>query len=84
MLSTPAISAGSGPILLDRVMCTGVETRLWDCVFDDIDNNNCVHSQDAGVRCTAGKNRRLSSTELWCIHVIHSVCRGCCETCRWK
>lgn len=54
MLTVPTISAGSGPILLDRVMCTGVETRLWDCVLNGIDNNSCVHSQDAGVRCVAG------------------------------
>ena len=40
---------GTGPILLDDVMCTGNERRLVDCPF--ISNHNCMHSEDAGVVC---------------------------------
>ena len=61
MLTVPTIPVGSGPILLDRVMCTGEETRLWDCVFTGPELNNCVHSQDAGVQCVAGIILRVAA-----------------------
>ena len=40
---------GSGPIHLDDVACTGSEGRLVDCTYTVIDN--CLHIEDAGVRC---------------------------------
>ena len=40
---------GSGPIHLDDVRCTGSERRLVDCTYTAIDN--CIHFEDAGVRC---------------------------------
>ena len=39
----------SGLIHLDDVQCTGRELTLLECAF--IDNHNCLHSEDAGVRC---------------------------------
>ena len=41
---------GTGPILRDRVSCTGQEARLRDCTFytPDIYDN---HFEDAGVQC---------------------------------
>jgi len=30
-------------------MCTGSETTLFDCTFDD--TPNCNHREDAGVQC---------------------------------
>ena len=45
---------GSGPILLDNLMCTEDESEasLLDCVApEDIGVHNCEHSEDAGVRC---------------------------------
>ena len=42
---------GSGEILLDNVRCTGSESRLIDCLANALGNHNCVHSEDAGVRC---------------------------------
>ena len=41
--------AGSGPINLDDVQCTGNETNLLNCQFNP--NHNCVHFEDAGVMC---------------------------------
>ena len=46
---------GTGSILLDNVNCLGSETNLLKCsrggrntrLFD----NNCDHSEDAGVKC---------------------------------
>ena len=42
--------AGSGPIVMDDVICTTTESRLIDCRANF--NHNCVHSEDASVRCT--------------------------------
>ena len=42
---------GSGPILLDDVDCVGNEAALIHCSARPIKEHNCVHSEDAGVRC---------------------------------
>ena len=42
---------GSGSIHLDDLNCTGHESRLIDCPHSGIGVHNCVHSEDAGVRC---------------------------------
>ena len=41
--------AGSGPINLDDVQCTGNENSVLNCTFNP--NHNCVHFEDAGVMC---------------------------------
>ena len=41
---------GTGPILMDNVACTSVETGLINCTFDN-HTSDCSHSEDAGVRC---------------------------------
>ena len=38
-------------IAIDQVVCSGNETRLIQCSYAT--NNNCTHSEDAGVRCFA-------------------------------
>ena len=38
------------PIFLDDVACTGLESRLVDCPYDN-NTADCSHSQDAGTRC---------------------------------
>ena len=40
---------GSGEIVFDDVMCAGNEIALTTCPLSRI--HNCVHSEDAGVRC---------------------------------
>ena len=41
---------GTGPIVLDDVRCAGTEDRLVDCPYDP-STVDCVHSEDASVRC---------------------------------
>ena len=50
-VSFAAFGAGTGSIWLDNVQCVGTETRLIDCPANAIGSHNCVHSEDAGVRC---------------------------------
>ena len=42
---------GRGPIFLDEVRCVGTESRLDDCSTIPIGSHDCLHSEDAGVRC---------------------------------
>ena len=43
---------GTGPIFLDQLGCSGMESSLIDCNrFAGLGLHTCDHSQDAGVRC---------------------------------
>lgn len=55
---------GSGPILLDRLGCTGTEARLDDCSSSS--PTACTHSNDVSVDCRdPGKTFR--------VHVISGI-----------
>ena len=41
---------GTGPIHIDNVACRGTESALVQCRYLTVDN--CVHADDAGVRCS--------------------------------
>ena len=43
--------AGTGPIYLEDVACSGSETSLLQCSSDPLLSGGCSHSQDAGVEC---------------------------------
>jgi len=49
--SNAAFGQGAGPIVMDNVNCRGDESRLLDCTATL--SHNCVHNEDAGVRCLA-------------------------------
>ena len=42
---------GTGSIWLDNVNCAGTEARLATCPANPIGSHNCIHAEDAGVRC---------------------------------
>ncbi|XP_041453649.1 deleted in malignant brain tumors 1 protein-like [Lytechinus variegatus] len=42
---------GSGQIWLDDLSCSGLEGDIEDCHHGGWGSHNCVHSEDAGVRC---------------------------------
>ena len=50
-LALSLVNDGSGQIWLDNVQCAGSESRLIDCPANELGENNCRHSEDAGVRC---------------------------------
>ena len=46
--------AGTGPIHLDDVRCSGNEETLQECLHNGLGFHNCQHSNDASVSCTNG------------------------------
>ena len=51
-VSNAQFGQGTGSIVLDNVNCVGTETMLLSCSHNGINNHNCAHSEDAGVRCS--------------------------------
>ncbi|XP_060592415.1 neurotrypsin-like [Ruditapes philippinarum] len=43
--------AGTLPILLDNVGCTGNETSLYQCPHSDLRSHDCSHTEDVGIVC---------------------------------
>ncbi|MBI3785034.1 MAG: scavenger receptor cysteine-rich domain-containing protein [Deltaproteobacteria bacterium] len=55
---------GVDPIWMDGMSCTGAEARLVDCPFDGFGNNNCAHTEDAGVVCRGNPAPTVSGGRL--------------------
>ena len=50
-LTGSSVPDGSGTIWLDDVRCSGYETHILNCPRNAVGSHNCVHHEDAGVRC---------------------------------
>ena len=50
-LTRSSVVDGTGQIVLDNLRCRNTESRLVDCPHNGLGVHNCVHSDDAGVRC---------------------------------
>jgi len=48
--STPN-AAAIDPIFFDNVQCVGTEAMLVDCLANALGDNDCTHTEDAGVAC---------------------------------
>ncbi|KAL5005654.1 hypothetical protein ScPMuIL_016812 [Solemya velum] len=48
---TAMYGEGSGPIFFDEVNCTGTELDILQCPHESGLDNNCDHTEDAGIKC---------------------------------
>ncbi len=64
--------AGSGPILLSYLGCSGEEPNLLSCSHSGIGVHHCSHTEDAGVRCSglAATGIDIYSSSLLGLHLI--------------
>ena len=64
-IGSAGFGQGSGPIWLNSVACTGNETTLDSCGHLGVGiTSNCLHKNDAGVRCYGGT---IAGTVIICL-----------------
>uniref|UniRef100_A0A3Q4HSU6 SRCR domain-containing protein n=1 Tax=Neolamprologus brichardi TaxID=32507 RepID=A0A3Q4HSU6_NEOBR len=73
--------AGTGQIWLDNVGCSGNESSLIECKYNQFGTNNCGHQQDAGVICSdlirlagSGLTRCSGRVEVYHNNSFGTVC----------
>ncbi|CAN0287964.1 unnamed protein product [Rangifer tarandus platyrhynchus] len=68
--------AGSGPIWLNNLNCTGNESHVWKCPSRGWGQHDCRHKQDAGVICSGGKQLRLVDGDSSCTGRVEILDQG--------
>ncbi|XP_073250639.1 uncharacterized protein [Porites lutea] len=63
---------GSGPIWIDDVACSGNESHIYDCRHRGWGNNNCTHSRDASLQCSANIRLVNGSVNYGRVEVYHN------------
>jgi len=56
-----AYGAGSGPIWLDNVRCTGWEPHVTECQHFGWGRHNCQHSEDVSISCIADSTEAVAA-----------------------
>ncbi|KAL3887262.1 hypothetical protein ACJMK2_027206 [Sinanodonta woodiana] len=56
---------GTGPVWLDSVRCTGIESDISRCSLPGWGNGTCQHGGDAGVQCSPTKVRLVQGLGPW-------------------
>ena len=67
---------GSGQIGLNDVNCTGTEGTIKNCLHSGWGIKDCTHSEDAGVRCIAGK-MFCNNTHMFCCVLFYVFSSSC-------
>ncbi|KAL9986144.1 hypothetical protein ACROYT_G000235 [Oculina patagonica] len=83
--SSARYGQGTGKIWMDDTQCTGNERRLQDCRFHHggFGNNNCGHSEDAGVKCSGPDlSTRCVSDCGDGFYDDKDTCKRCQDTCK--
>ena len=78
--SNALFGAGSGPIYLTDVSCSGSETSLLQCNSDPILSSGCTHLEDAGVKCEGLARGSLSQD---CVIVLIDFSFICSSMYQW-
>jgi deleted-in-malignant-brain-tumors protein 1 len=77
---TSGFANGVGQIWLSNVRCRGTESRVIDCLANQLGQHHCYHYEDAGVRChtcTQGAIRlRGSSTTSGRVEICNNAVWG--------
>ncbi|XP_036431302.1 soluble scavenger receptor cysteine-rich domain-containing protein SSC5D-like [Colossoma macropomum] len=73
-LSDAHFGPGLGPIWMDDVDCSGLESTLKDCILVGWEESDCDHDEDAGVICSGHRKSRLADGPHPCsgrVEVLH-------------